>query len=188
VEHKFTHAELTYNNSYQSSIGMALFEALYGRKCQVPLYWSSNDEGQVNKSGEACIQEMTDKVKIIKERLKAAKIRQKSYADNRRRDLEFQVGERVFLKLSPSRQILKHPRGGKLSPRYLGPFLTLERVGPIAYKLDLPDGWTGIHNVFHVFQLKRYRPDDDHALNDEPLRLQPDLSYIEQPIRNIERV
>jgi hypothetical protein len=87
------YAKLAYNNSYQASIGMAPFEALYGRKCQVPLYWGWTEEGQVNKSGEVCIQEMTDKVKLIKEQLKAAQSRQKSYTDNRRRDLGFQVGE-----------------------------------------------------------------------------------------------
>jgi hypothetical protein len=98
---------------------------------------------------------MTDKVKLIEERIKEAQSPQKSYADNRRRKLEFQVGERVFLKLSPSRGIFRLPRRGKLSPRYLSPFPILERVGPVAYKLDLPDGLTGIHDVFHVSQLKK---------------------------------
>jgi hypothetical protein len=78
------YAELAYNNNYHTSIGMAPFEALYGRKCQVPLYWSWTEEGKVNKSGEVCIQEIKDKVKLIKELLKVAQIRQKSYADNRR--------------------------------------------------------------------------------------------------------
>jgi hypothetical protein len=125
----------------------------------------------VSKSGEVCIQEMTNQVKLIRERLKAAQSRQKSYADNRRRDLEFQVGERVFLKLTPNRGIMRHPRGGKLSPRYLGPFPILEKIELIAYKLDLLDGLTGIHDVFHISQLKKYRPDADHGLNEESLIL-----------------
>jgi hypothetical protein len=81
------YAELAYNNSYQTSIGMAPFETLYGRKFQVPLYWGWTEKGQVSKSGEVCIQEMTDKVKLIKERLKAVQSRQKIYADNRRWEL-----------------------------------------------------------------------------------------------------
>jgi hypothetical protein len=181
------YAELAYNNSYQTSIGMAPYEALYGRKCQVPLYWGWTEDGHISKSGEVCIQEMTDQVKLIRERLKAAQSRQKSYADNRRRDLEFQVGERVFLKLTPSRGILRHPKGGKLSPRYLGPFPILERIGPVAYRLDLPDGLIGIHDVFHVSQLKKYRPDAEHVLNEEPLLLQPNLSYVEKPVKIIEK-
>jgi hypothetical protein len=144
------YVELAYNNSYQASIGMALFEVLYGRKCQVPLYWSWSKKGHVNKSGKVCIQEMTDKVKLVGERLKAAQSRQKSYVDNRKRDLEFQVGERVFLKLTPSRGILNHPRGGKLGLRYLRPFPILERIKPVTCKFDLLDRLTGIHNVFHV--------------------------------------
>jgi hypothetical protein len=137
----------------------------------VPLYWGWTKEGQVNESGEVCIQEMTDKVKLIKERLKTALRKQKSYADNRKRDLEFQVGEQVFGKLTPSRGIMRYPRGGKLSPRYLGPFPILERIGPVAYGLDLPDGLTGIHNAFHASQLKKYQLNADHVSNEEPLIL-----------------
>jgi hypothetical protein len=101
--------------------------------------------------------------------------------------LEFQVGDRVFLKSTPSRGILKYPKGGKLSPRYLGPFPILERVGPVAYMLDLLEGLTGIHNVFHVSQLKIYNLDSHHVLNEEPLQLQLDLSYVEKPVKIIER-
>jgi hypothetical protein len=104
--HGVPYAELAYNNGYQTSIGMALFEALYGRNCQVPLYWGWTEEEHVSKSGKICIQEMTDKMKLIKEWLKAAQSRQKSYADNCKWDLEFQTGERVFLKLTPNRGIL----------------------------------------------------------------------------------
>jgi hypothetical protein len=112
---------------------------------------------------------------MIQERLKTAQSKQKSYADNRILELEFQVGDRVFLKLIPSRGILRHLRGGKLSPWYLGPFSILERVGPVAYKLDLPAGLTRIHNVFYdvfyVSQRKKYDPDSEHVLNEEPSQL-----------------
>jgi hypothetical protein len=107
--------------------------------------------------------------------------------DNHRKELEFQVGERVFLKLTPSKGILRHPRGEKLSPRYLRPFPILERVGLFTYRLDLPDGLTRIHDMFHVSQLKKYRPDADHVLNKEPLLLQPYLSYMEKLVRIIEK-
>jgi hypothetical protein len=93
---------------------------------------------------------MANKVKLIWERLKATQSRQKSYEDNWKRELKFQVGDRVFLKLTPSREILKQSREGKLSPQYLGSFPILERVGPVAYRLDLLDGLTGIHDVFHI--------------------------------------
>jgi hypothetical protein len=161
------YAELTYSNSYQASIGMAPYEALYGRKCQVPLHWGWTKDGYINRSGRVCIQKMTKKVKLIRERLKTTQSRSKSYADNRRRELEFQTGDRVFL---------RHPRGGKLSSKYLRPFPILERVGPVAYQLDLPDGLIGIHDVFHISQLKKYNPDFEHVLNEEPLQLQPGLS------------
>jgi hypothetical protein len=106
------YAKLACNNSYRASIRMAPYEALYGRKCQIPLYWGWTEDGHVSKSGKVCIQELTDKVKLIQEQLKTAQSRQKSYADHRRRELEFKVGERVFLKLTPSRGILKHPKEG----------------------------------------------------------------------------
>jgi hypothetical protein len=97
------------------------------------------------------------------------------------------VRDRVFLKLTLSKEILRHPRGGKLSPRYLRPFPILERVGPVAYRLDLPDGLTGIHDAFHISQLKKINPDFEHVLNKESLQLQSNLSYVEKPIKIIER-
>jgi hypothetical protein len=129
------------------------------------------EDGQVNKSGEVCIKEMSDKVKQIREQLKTAQSRQKSYANNRRQKFEFQVGDRVLLKLTLSRGILRHSRGGKLSPRYLGSFTILERARPVAYCLDLQDGLTGIHDVFYISKLKKYNPDAEHVLNEEPLQL-----------------
>jgi hypothetical protein len=91
-------------------------------------------------------------------------------------------------KVDQSRAILKHPRGGKLSPRYLGPSPILERMGSVAYRLDLPKGLTGIHDVFHILQPKKYYPDSEHVLNEEPLQVQLDLSYVEKPVKIIERI
>ncbi|KAI5649734.1 hypothetical protein M9H77_35739 [Catharanthus roseus] len=130
-------AEFAYNNSYHSSIGMAPFEALYGRRCRTPLYWDEvgvrSHWRQRNLMPE--LEEMQKQVKIIQDRLQTAKSRQKSYADNRRRDLEFNVGDRVFLKLTPHRGKLRYPRRGKLSPRYIGPFEIIDRIGKVAYRL-----------------------------------------------------
>jgi hypothetical protein len=100
--------------------------------------------------------------------------------------LEFQVGDPVFLKLTPSRGILRYPRGGKLNPRYLGPFPILERVGLVVYRLDLPDGLTEIHDIFHILQLKKYNLDTERVFNEEPLQLESNLSYVEKSIKVIE--
>jgi hypothetical protein len=101
--------------------------------------------------------------------------------------LEFHIGDRVFLETTPRRGILRYPRRGRLSPRYLGPFLILERVGSIAYRLDLPDRLTGIHDVFHISQLKKYNPDAEHVPDKEPLKLKLNLSYVEKLVKVIER-
>ena len=125
--------EFSYNNSYQATIGMAPYEALYGRKCRTPLCWSDIDEARV--IGPELIQETTDKIRLIQSRMMAAQSRQKSYADQRRRPLEFEVGDHVFLKISPTKGIMRFGQTGKLSPRYIGPYEILERIGEVAYRL-----------------------------------------------------
>jgi hypothetical protein len=124
---------------------------------------------------------MNKKVKVVRENLRIAQSRQKSYADNRRKELEFQVVDAVFFRLTPNRGSLKHTKGGKLSPRHVGLFLILEWVRAKAYRLDLPEGLIGIHDVFHVSQLKKNNPDPEHVLNEEPLQLLSNLNYIEKP-------
>ena len=118
--------EFAYNNSFEASIGMAPFEALYGRRCRSPVCW--DDVGEKKLLGPELVQLTVENVSLIKERLKAAQSRQKSYADNRRRDLEFEVGDHVFLKVSPMKSIMRFGRNGKLSPRFVGPFEVLENV------------------------------------------------------------
>ena len=103
---------------------------------------------------------------MIKDKLKTAGDRQKSYADHRRRDLEFLVGDRVFLKISPWKGVLRFGRRGKLSPRYIGPYEISERIGPVAYRVILPSKLARIHDVFHVSMLRRYIPDPSHVLRD----------------------
>ncbi|GJY37448.1 hypothetical protein Tco_0422826 [Tanacetum coccineum] len=127
---------------YHSSIWCAPFEALYGRKCRSPVLWAEIEESSL--IGPELVQETTDKVVLIKEKLKAARDRQKSCADNRRKPLEFEVGERVMLKVSPWKGVIRFGKKGKLAPRYVGPFEILERVGPVAYRLRLPEELSGI--------------------------------------------
>ena len=123
--------EFSYNNSYHSSIGMAPYEALYGRKCRTPLCWAEvGDKGII---GPEIVQETTLKIKSIQEKMRTAQSRQKSYADRRRRPLEFDEGDHVFLKVTPKLGLRGAFRTKKLCPRYIGPFQILKRIGPAAY-------------------------------------------------------
>ena len=173
--------EFSYNNSYHASIGMAPYEALYGRKCRIPLCWQEIDEALT--IGSELIQATTDKVRVIQERMKAAQSRQKSYADRRRRPLEFRVGDHVFLHASPTKGVARFGKAGKLSPRYIGSYPVIQRIGEVAYRLELPPELPRVHNVFHVSQLRKYISDPSYVLEPDPIQLQEDLSYEEQPVQ-----
>ena len=177
--------EFAYNNSYQSSIGMAPFEALYERKCRNPVCW--DEVGERKLIGPELVQITLDKIQIVRDRLKIARDRQKSYADKRRRDLQFNVGDRVFLKVSPWKGVLRFRRRGKLRPRYIGPYEIIAIVGPVAYRLDLPPELSKVHNVFHVSMLRKYIPDPSHVLRDQPVELKDNLTYKEQPMQIVDR-
>ena len=133
--------EFSYNNSYQASIEMAPFEALYGRKCRTSVCW--DEVGEKRLVGPELVQITSEKVKVVPDNLKIARDRQKSYVDNRRRDLQFEIGDRVFLKISPWKGVLRFGKRGKLSPRYIGPYEIGSKVGPVAYKLKLPQSYQG---------------------------------------------
>jgi hypothetical protein len=146
-------AEFSYNNSYQESIKMAPFEALYGRWCQTPLNWSEPRERWFFRTD--MVEETEEKVQQIIHNLKEAQARQKNYADKRCQPLVFQVNDHVYLKVSPIKGVNLFGVKGKLAPRYVGPFLILERYGPVAYRLQLPETLSAVHNVFLVSQMKK---------------------------------
>ncbi|GKF59707.1 putative reverse transcriptase domain-containing protein, partial [Tanacetum coccineum] len=146
-------AEFSYNNSYHSSIRRAPFEALYGRKCRSPVLWAKIGESRL--IGPGLVQEMTDKVVLIKKKLKAARDRQKSYVDNRRKPLEFEVEDQVLFKVSPWKGVIHFRKESKLAPRYVGSFEILEKIGPVAYRLRLPEELSSVHDTFHVSNLKK---------------------------------
>ncbi|GKB91437.1 putative reverse transcriptase domain-containing protein, partial [Tanacetum coccineum] len=178
-------AEFSYNNSYHTSIRCAPFEALYGRKCRSPVLWAEIGEGSL--IGPELVQEMTNKVVIIKERLQAARDRQKSYADNRRKPLEFEVGDRVMLKVSPWKGVVRFGKKGKLAPRYVGPFEILERIGPVAYRLRLPEELSGVHDTFHVSTLKKCLADASLHVPLNEIKVDKTLRFIEEPVEILDR-
>jgi hypothetical protein len=118
----------------------------------------------------------------------AAQSRQKSYADTRRRKLEFEVGDQVFLKVSPMKGVMRFCKKGKLSPRYVGPFLVTEVVGPVAYRVELPSNLAGVHDVFHISMLRKYVHDPLHVIDFEPLQVQADLKYEEKPVQILDQL
>ena len=127
------------------------------------------------------MQQTIDKIQIIQERIRAAQNRWKSYVDQRRRDLEFEVGDLVYLKVSPQHLVTRESGKGKLKPRYVGSYPIVERVEPLAYRLELPPSLSGIHNVFHVSQLRRHVPDPTLGVRVETIELRNDLTYPESP-------
>ncbi|WVZ58287.1 LOW QUALITY PROTEIN: hypothetical protein U9M48_008570, partial [Paspalum notatum var. saurae] len=171
------YTEFSYNNSYQTSIKMSPFQALYGRQCRMLLHWDQPCEKQI--FGLEIIEDAERQVQIVKENLRIAQTRQKSYANHRRRDLEFVVEDYVYLKVSPIRGLRRFKVKGKLAPRYIGPFKIIDRKGEVAYQLELPDRLSGVHDVFHVSQLKKCLRMDD-------LNVQDDLTYIEYPVQILE--
>ncbi|GJY06798.1 ty3-gypsy retrotransposon protein [Tanacetum coccineum] len=177
--------EFSYNNSYHSSVRCAPFEALYGRKCRSPIMWAEVGEGQL--IGPELVQETTEKISQIKDRLKAARDRQKSYADKRRKPLEFSVGDYVLLKVSPWKGVVRFGKKGKLAPRFVGPFEIIKKVGPVAYQLDLPEELNGVHDTFHVSNLKKCLADPILQVPLDEIRVDAKLNFVEEPVEILER-
>nr|GFA19892.1 putative nucleotidyltransferase, ribonuclease H [Tanacetum cinerariifolium] len=169
--------EFAYNNSWHASIKCAPFEMLYGRKCRALICWDQVGERVIE--GQEMIKVTNKKVTVAKEKLKEARTRQKSYADKHRRSLEFQPGDRVFLKVSPARGVRRFGIKGKLSPRFIGPFEILDRVGEVSDRLALPPHLSHVHNVFHVSLLKGYKYHPLHVISYPLDQIRADLSYDE---------
>ncbi|GJS68574.1 putative reverse transcriptase domain-containing protein [Tanacetum coccineum] len=169
--------EFSYNNSYHASIKAAPFEALYGRKCRSPVCWA--EVGEVQLTGPEIVHETTEKIVQIKQRIQAARDRQKSYADLKRKPMEFQIGDKVMLKVSPWKGVVRFGKRGKLNPRYVGPFKVLERIGSVAYKLELPEELSRVHNTFHVSNLKKCYADEPLAVPLDGLHVDDKLQFVE---------
>ncbi|GJU39377.1 putative reverse transcriptase domain-containing protein [Tanacetum coccineum] len=152
--------EFSYN-SYHVSIKAAPFKALYGQKCRSPVCWA--------------------------ERMQTARDRQKSYADKKRKPMNFQVGDKVMLKVSPWKRVVRFGKRGKLNPRYVEPFKVLEKVRAIAYKLELPQELSRVHNTFHVSNLKRCYSDDPLTVPLDGLHVHDKLQFVEEPVEIMDR-
>ncbi|WVZ58810.1 hypothetical protein U9M48_009039 [Paspalum notatum var. saurae] len=159
-------AEFAYNNSYQKSLEMAPFEALYGRRCRTPLNWS--EPGERVTFGPDLVTQAEEQVKLIHSNLKRAQSRQKSYSDKRRRPFVFEVGDHVYLRVSPMKRIT-------------------EQCGPVAYRLELPPHLAAVHDVFHVSQLKKCLRVPEEAVDTSQIQIEPDLTYEERPIKVLDR-
>ena len=172
--------EFAYNNSYQASIQMAPYEALYGGPYRSPIRWTEVGESSITSLD--MIRNTSEKVSLMRERLLMAQSRQKSYVDVLRRPLEFEVRDYVFLKVMLKRGVVNFGKRGNLSPRFIGPFEILERVGIVAYRLALPPNMSGVHKVFHVSMLWRYTPDPAHVVDWREIEVDKNGTFEEGPV------
>ncbi|GKC14473.1 hypothetical protein Tco_1011255, partial [Tanacetum coccineum] len=156
------------------------FEALYGQKCRSPICWAEVGDGQL--TGLEIIRETTKKIIQIKHRLQASHDRQRSYTDKRRNPLEFQVGDKVMLKVSLWKGVIRLGKRGKLNPRYIGPFKILAKVGTVAYRLELPEQLICVHSTFHASNLKKCLSDEPLAIPLDEIYVDDKLNFIEEPV------
>ncbi|KAH0710411.1 hypothetical protein KY284_011838 [Solanum tuberosum] len=177
--------EFAYNNNYHSSIQMAPYESLYGRRCRSPI--GLFEVGEAGLIGPDLVHQAMEKVKVIQERLKMAQSRQKSYTDVRRRALEFEVDDWVYLKVSPMKGVRRFGKKGKLSPRYIGPYRISKRMGNVAYELELPQELATVHPVFHISMLKKCMGDSSLIVPTENIEIKDSLSYEEIPVQILDR-
>ncbi|GJZ53645.1 putative reverse transcriptase domain-containing protein [Tanacetum coccineum] len=177
--------EFSYNNSYHASVRCASFEALYGIKCRSSIMWA--EVGEVQLIGLELVQETTEKISQIKDRLKAARDRQKSYGDKRRKPLEFSVGDYVLFKVSPWKGVVRFGKKRKLAPRFVRPFEIIKKVGPVSYRLDLPKELNGVHDTFHVSNLKKCLADPTLQVPLDEIRVDDKLNFVEEPVEILEK-
>jgi hypothetical protein len=175
-------AEISYNNSYQEeSLKMAPFEVLYGRRCRTPLNWIEPGEKVIFEPD--LVDEAKVTVRRIQDNLKVVKSHQETYPNKRHRPLEFEVGNHVYLRVSPMKGVKRFGVKGKLAPHYIGPFAILEKCGTVAYKLELPPSLAGVYDIFHVSQLKKCLKAPVDVVLLEVTPLEADLLYPEHPIK-----
>nr|GFC79593.1 putative reverse transcriptase domain-containing protein [Tanacetum cinerariifolium] len=184
-DNHFSLVEFSHDNRYHASIKAAPFEALYGRKCRSPVCWTEVVEAQI--LGPELIQETTEKIVQIKQGMQAARDRQKSYADLKREPMEFQVEDKVVLKVLPWKGVVRFGKRGKLNPRYVGPFKVLEEIGKVAYKLGLPEELSRVHNTFHVSNLRKCHADEPLAVPLDGLHFDDKLHFVEEPMEIVDR-
>ncbi|GKD38666.1 putative reverse transcriptase domain-containing protein [Tanacetum coccineum] len=154
--------EFSYNNSYHTSIKAAPFEALYGQKCRLPICWAEK-------------------------RIQAARDRQKSYTDKRRNPLEFEIGDKVMLKVSPWKGVIRFGKRGKLNPCYIRPFKILAKVGKVAYRLELTEKLSRVYSTFYISNLKKCFSDEPLAIPLDEIQIDDKLNFIEEPVKIIDR-
>jgi hypothetical protein len=177
--------EFSYNNSYQESLKIAPFKALYGWQCRTPLNWTEPGEKAI--FGPDIVNEAEATVCRIQENLEAAKSRQESYANKRCQPLQFEVGDHIYLKVSPMKGVKKFGVKGKLSHRYIGSFSIIERCGTVAYKLELPPSLAGVHGIFHVSRLKKFLKAPMDVVLPKVTPLETNLIYPEHPIKILDQ-
>nr|GEU34502.1 putative reverse transcriptase domain-containing protein [Tanacetum cinerariifolium] len=177
--------EFSYNHSYHPSIKAAPFKALYDQKCRSSICWAEVKDAQL--IGPQLIHETTEKIVQIKQIIQAAQDRQKSYTDVRRKPLEFQVGNRVMLKVSPWKGVVHFGKREKLNPRYIGPFKVLAKVGTVSYKLELPQQLSRVHNTFHISNIKKCLSDEPLAISLDEIHIDDKLCFVEEPVEIIDR-
>jgi hypothetical protein len=178
-------AEFSYNNSYQESIKMSPFEALYGQLCRTPLSWFKSGRWVI--FGLDIVIEAEEKVRQIRVNILTAQSHQKSYTDKRRRPLEFEVGDHVYLRVSPIKGVRCFSIKRNLAPRYIGPYPIIDKYGPTSYQVELPSRLSGVYNVFHVSQHKGcLKPPTDVVIEDT-IPLEPDLTYKTHPIKILDQ-
>ncbi|XP_027357445.1 uncharacterized protein LOC113866845 [Abrus precatorius] len=180
-----SHLQKTVRNHDNLSFKLrhAPFEALYGKRCQTSVYWFQ--DGVHLMVGLEMLQKTKEQVRLIQKRLKAAQSHQKSYANRRRRPLEFKVGDHVFLIVSRTTGVRRALKAKKLTPKFIGSYQILHRRRPIAYELALPPQLAELHNVFHMHQLRNYIPDPTHVIEPDVVQKRDDL-LIELPAAHIE--
>nr|GEU33709.1 putative ribonuclease H-like domain-containing protein [Tanacetum cinerariifolium] len=172
--------DLLFEANYHASIKDAPFEALHGRKCRSPVCLAK--VGEAHLLGPKIVQETTEKIIQIKQRFQDACDRQKSYANLKRKPMEYKVGDRVMLKVSPWKGVVRFGKRGKLNPKYIGPFKVLEKVGSVAYKLELPLELSKVHNTFHLSNLKKFCANEPLDVLLDELHFDDKLHFIEGPV------